>query len=476
MYSLLLLAFASFALSLFLTPLVRDLALRFGVVDRPDHQRKIHKVPIPRVGGVAILAATIGAYALLLLFRLTAGAIVWSGVPFAFRLLPAVAVIFGVGLVDDIFEVRPRYKLAAEIVAAILAWSSGIRLIGIGHYFFSAPLSFAVTLLWIVACSNAVNLIDGVDGLAAGVGLFATITTLIAALLHQRIDLAFAIVPLAGALLAFLRFNFSPASIFLGDCGSLTIGFLLGCYGIMWSEKSTTLLSMTAPLLVLSVPLVDTGLAIARRFLRQQPLFRADRAHIHHKLLSQGMTPRRVALVLYGFCGLAGAAGLIVTATREQYHVFVLIIVCLAAWLGIQNLGYSEFGVAGRLAFGGSFQRLLNAQLALIRFEQELSAGTTLEQCWELICRECPQFGFSGIELHLDGVGWHGKIATGWHVRIEFPGYGHMILVREPGATPPGSSAVLFVLFVDCISRVFLHKLNEFKSTQSELPVYAQAD
>jgi UDP-GlcNAc:undecaprenyl-phosphate/decaprenyl-phosphate GlcNAc-1-phosphate transferase len=366
MYSLLFLFFASCVLSLTLTPLVRNAALRLGVVDLPDHDRKIHKVPIPRVGGVAILTAAVGSYALLLLVRLSAGHIVRSGVPSAVRLMPAVIVIFAVGLIDDIFEVRPLQKLAAQIIAALLAWAGGIHLAAIGGHPFPLSLSFVVTLVWIVACSNAVNLIDGVDGLATGISLFATISTLIAALLHRNIDLAFATVPLAGALLGFLRFNFSPASIFLGDCGSLTLGFLLGCYGIVWSEKSTTVFSLTAPLLALSVPLLDSGLAIARRALRHKPIFRADREHIHHKLLSLGLTPRRTVLVLYAFCGLATTASLLLTTTRAQYHGFVIVLLCLSAWLGLQHLGYSEFAIVGRLPSARALSARLKAQFALI--------------------------------------------------------------------------------------------------------------
>jgi len=366
MYSLSFLFIASFALSLFLTPLVRKGALRLGWVDQPDNDRKIHNVPIPRVGGIAILAASVGAYCLLLLVRLSAGHIVRSGVPSAIRLMPAVIVIFSVGLVDDIFELRPAQKFGAQIVAAMLAWAGGIHVGAIGGHPFSLTLSFVVTLAWIVACSNAVNLIDGLDGLATGIGLFATITTLIAAILHRNIDLAFVTVPLAGALLGFLRFNFSPASIFLGDCGSLTLGFLLGCYGIVWSEKSTTILSLSAPLLALSIPLLDGGLAIARRFLGHKPIFRADRDHIHHKLLSRGLTPRRAVLILYGFCGLATTASLLLTTTHEQYHGFVMIILCLIAWLGLQQLGYSEFALVGKLAVGGAIKGLLSVKLALI--------------------------------------------------------------------------------------------------------------
>src|SRR5947208_12565007 len=127
----------------------------------------------------------------------------------------------------------------------------------------------------------------GGDGLAAGLGLFATLTMAIAALLHGNLTLAIATAPLAGALLGFLRYNFNPASIFLGDSGSLLVGFLLGCYGVLWTQKSATLLGMAAPLMALSIPLLDTALAIVRRFLRHQPIFGADRGHIHHKLLAR---------------------------------------------------------------------------------------------------------------------------------------------------------------------------------------------
>jgi len=274
-------------------------------------------------------------------------------------------------------------------------------------------------------------------------------------------------------LFGFLRYNFSPASIFLGDCGSLTLGFLLACYGIVWSEKSTTLLSMTAPLLALSVPLVDEGLAIARRYLRQQPIFSADRSHIHHKLLASGMTPRRVVLVLYGVCGLAAAAALLLMEAREQYRGFVIVLVCLAAWLGLQYLGYNEFRIAGRLALSGAFHRHLNAQLALISFKEKLSEATTLDQCWELLCQSCMQFGFSGIELDHNSVLRYGKITGGWYVHIDLPDQGHINLVRTHSAK---KTVIASILFIDCISSVFGNKLHELESTQYGMTTYAQGD
>jgi UDP-GlcNAc:undecaprenyl-phosphate GlcNAc-1-phosphate transferase len=181
-YSLFLLAIVSLALSVVLTPLIRNLAWRKGIVDQPDQRRKMHSAPIPRLGGVAIFAAVIGAYGLLLIARLSSGNIVLADLPLVLRLLPALAIVFGVGLIDDIVSTAPWVRLAVETFAAILAWIGGIRISEIAWHSFSGDVeSLIFTVFWIVACTNAINLIDGVDGLAAGVSLFASITMLIAA-------------------------------------------------------------------------------------------------------------------------------------------------------------------------------------------------------------------------------------------------------------------------------------------------------
>jgi UDP-GlcNAc:undecaprenyl-phosphate GlcNAc-1-phosphate transferase len=466
MYSLLFLGFASFALALLLTPLVRILAWRFGIVDQPDQLRKIHSAPIPRMGGVAIFIAVSGTYGLLLAIRFSSGAIVWEGMPFVLRILPAFAVVFAVGLIDDIVTLRPWIKLTAEIVAAVLAWFGGIHVGGVGgHFFSSVVLRFALTLLWIVTCTNAINLIDGIDGLATGVSLFAALTMLIGAMFNHNFPMALAIVPLVGALLGFLRYNFNPASIFLGDCGSLTLGFLLGCFGVVWSEKSTTLLGMTAPLLVFAVPFLDVGLAIARRSLRGQSIFGGDRAHIHHKLLSKGLTPRRLVLIIYGVCGIGSVTSLLLTINQSRNRGFVIVIVFLAIWLGLQQLGYKEFSAAGRMVFGGTFGTVLSAQIALEAFEQEVRADITLQQCCDLLCGTCPQFGFSGIDVHFDEVKRQWGISTGWQARLDFPGRGYINLWRDPGVNSGSAAAVLFL---DCVSRTLEQKLNRLETVLYE--------
>jgi UDP-GlcNAc:undecaprenyl-phosphate GlcNAc-1-phosphate transferase len=194
--------------------------------------------------------------------------------PLIVRLLPAAIVIFGGGLADDIISLKSWQKLAGQALAAALAYRPGVQVGGVEGHPVSATASFLVTLAWRMACSKAINLLNGIDGLAGGMGLFSSITIIIAAPLQSNVALAMAAVPLAGCLLAFLFYNFHPASISLGDSGSLLIGFLFGCYGVIWSQKATTFLVMTAPLMLLAVPLLDTTLSIARRFLRHSPSWR----------------------------------------------------------------------------------------------------------------------------------------------------------------------------------------------------------
>lgn len=456
MFSLIFLALASFILSLCLTPLARNLAWWFGLVDQPDQIRKIHVAPTPRLGGVAIFTSVLCAYALLLMVRLNSGQIVWADLPLVTRLVPAVAIVFAVGLFDDIVTLRPWLKLMAQLVAAIYAWFCGIHVSALAGYSFGGLVSFLVTLLWIVLCANAINLIDGLDGLAAGISFFATLAMVAAALLTHNYPMALAVVPLAGALLGFLRYNFHPASIFLGDSGSMTLGFLLGCFGAVWSEKSTTMIGLTAPLLVLAVPILDVVIAVARRFIRGRPIFSADRAHIHHKLLAMGLGPRNVDLVIYGICTIGAIASLLLTIFHDRYRGFVLIIVCLAAWRGLLFLNYREFSVAGRIIMGGTLHSVFSSQLVLEQFEMDIREKVTHQQWWDALCRAFPQFGFSGAFFDIDEVVHRSGPDRGWQVRIEFPGHGHISLWREASVDNRSTAGVLFL---DSVARTFREKL-----------------
>jgi len=435
MYSLGLLAIASFLLALLLTPLCRNLSRRWGIFDQPDSGRHAHAVAVPRVGGIPIVVAYLGAFAALLAAPLSAGGIVLEGLPLTWRVLPAAALVLAVGLIDDLRGLKPWHKFAGQTVAAYVAFWGGVQMTGVGGLSVPPWLSLPLTVLWLVGCSNAFNLIDGVDGLAAGAGLFATVTILLGALLHGNVALAMATVPLAGALLGFLRYNFNPASIFLGDSGSLTVGFLLGCYGVLWGQKSATVLGMTAPLMALAVPLLDTGIAIVRRFLRQQPIFGADAGHIHHRLLARGLTPRKVALLLYGACGLAATMSLVASVSQDQFKGAIIVLFCAAAWIGVQHLGYVEFGIAGRMFMDGAFRRHLNNELALRAFEDSLARASTMEDYWSAIQEACRKFGFTHAELRLNGHRFEETLVETngnptWNVEIPLAEEGHLQLTR----------------------------------------------
>jgi UDP-GlcNAc:undecaprenyl-phosphate/decaprenyl-phosphate GlcNAc-1-phosphate transferase len=435
MYSLLFLAFTSFVLSLLLTPVVRNIFRRLGLVDHPDDARKLHNRPIPRVGGIAVALAYTLAFGLLLVTNLKAGNIVWNAFPLIWKLFPAAVLIFVTGLLDDLFRLKPWQKLAGQIAAATVAYFAGVQVLGVGgSHFVAWWLSFPATIVWLVACCNALNLLDGIDGLAAGIGFVATATTVLAAAMQHNVELLMATVPLAACLLAFLRYNFNPATIFLGDCGSLFIGFLLGCDGVLWSQKSTTILGMTAPLMALSIPLLDTSLAILRRFLRRQPIFGADRNHIHHRLLERGFTPRRVALLLYGMGALAAVFSL--SMASDYFEVPVILVFCIAAWIGIRHLGYVEFNTAGRMLMQGSFRNLLNAHITLKTFECKLSAAKTPDECWTILKNTYRDFGFYQVRLQLAGCYYTenaGKPDPSriWKVEIPLSDHDYVHLVRE---------------------------------------------
>jgi UDP-GlcNAc:undecaprenyl-phosphate GlcNAc-1-phosphate transferase len=457
-HSLLWLGFRAFLISLVLTPICRDVFRSYGVVDRPDQTRKVHRYPIPRVGGLAIAASYLLAYVLV---RPEEGSALAQQLSLVWKLLPGATLAFAFGLLDDLFDLRAWYKLAGQLAAAGLAYWSGVRILSVADTSMEAWWNLPLTILWLLACMNAFNLVDGLDGLAAGVGLFATLTVFAAAMMQHNMVLAVATFPLAGALLAFLCYNFNPATIFLGDSGSLLIGYLLGCYAVIWGNKSATLLGMTAPLMALSIPLLDVILAVIRRFLGRQPIFTADRGHIHHRLLDRGLTPRRVVLVLYGLCGLAAAFSLLQGVVHSFAGALILLFGVFVL-LGIQYLGYAEFDLAGRLLFSGEFQRTVGAQLDLRKFRAGMAAAITPADCWDLIREACRKFGFQQARLCLGGEIYdyaaNEAEVPGWTVRVPLCNGDYAVLSR-PFASDVLPMAV--VPFVELLRQTLVEKFPE---------------
>ena len=394
MVDLLWMAGKAFLISLILTPIVRDIFRSYNMVDRPG-LRKVHAYPIPRVGGIAIAIA----YGVSLTSGLGGDSV---ATPSVWQLLPAAAVVFLTGLLDDFFTLKPLLKIGGLVIAASIVFFSGLRVGDLGNHPLPIWLDYPLTVFWLLLTSNALNLIDGLDGLCAGMGLMATLTLFCAALVHHNMPLAHATLPLAAALLAFLCYNINPATVFLGDSGALLIGFLLGCYGMIWTTKASTVLSMLVPLLALSIPLLDVSLSVLRRFLRHQPIFSADRRHIHHRLLDRGFSARQAVWVLYLFAALAAALALLATSPLNgMYQGGVIALFCSAAWIGIRQLRYSEFDIAGHFLFGGGFKRAVDSGLKLDRLISELERSRDEDSWWNSLV-DC------GADLGLTEIRWEG--------------------------------------------------------------------
>jgi len=385
----------AFIVSFVLAPVVRDVFRSYNVVDRPG-RRKVHAYPIPRVGGVPIAIA----YVLSLVSLRGPGSV------FPAHWLPTILsgalIIFLTGLIDDFLNLKPVVKLIGQIAAAVVAYASGLRIDYLGSIPLPVWLSLPITVFWLLLTTNALNLIDGLDGLCAGIGFWATISFFAVAWINNATVLAFTALPLAGALLGFLFFNFNPATVFLGDSGALLIGFLLGCFGIIWTGHGVTATGIAVPLLALGVPMLDLGLSIIRRSLKGQRIFSADRGHIHHRLLDRGLSVRRAAMLLYAVGIVGGIAGLLLTWSGGSAALRWMIIaaVALAILAGIRNLRYAEFETAVSLLFRGDFQRVLADKARVQQLAQALERTRTRDEWWQLLVAAAGEWNWIRLSSH----------------------------------------------------------------------------
>ena len=468
MFSLVFVAILSFLLSLVLTRVFRDWFVRHGIVDKPDSRRKLHSHPTPRIGGVAVATAYVLTYVVLLYSPLAGGSVIYSHLPFIWRLMPAMGAIFLTGLLDDLLDLRPWMKLAGQVGAGALAYWGGVRILSVAGHAQTEWLSLPLTIAWLVICTNAFNLIDGVDGLATGVGILASLTTFLASLLEGDWTLALATLPLTGALVGFLRYNFNPASIFLGDSGSLLIGFLLGSYGVIWSQKSATMMGMAAPMMALALPLLDVCLSVARRFVNNEPIFAGDRGHIHHRLLDRGFTPRRVAFLLYGACGIGATFSLLQSQLHNRLAGVVVVLFGAATWVGVQYLGYVEFVATRRFLWGG-LRPMLGAHVKLEAMERALQSARSIDECWKTLAASAKALGYSEINACLGGRRFgaapaRATDATFWQMRLNLSKGDYVNVTQRGGAV---EQPVLVVPFVDVVRRLLPAKIAELSGARA---------
>ena len=316
----------AFVLALVIVPVVRSFCLKKGLVDIPN-DRKVHKKPIPRLGGVAIWLCTILTFIILVFVN-------WD-YPYGNGLsgiLVGGSIMFLLGLVDDLYDLSPKFKLVVQIGAALIAFLLGVRIEILFNPFGGALhlgiFSLPITLIWLVGISNAMNFIDGVDGLAGGVSAICAVTLAVVAIYTNQPISALLASILAGSMMGFLVFNFHPARIFMGDSGALFSGFALAGLSVAGVLKSLTA-TMVLPILILVVPILDISFSVFRRLLKGSNPMKADAEHIHHKLLQAGFSHNRTATILYLVCAGAGSVAAIIVGAQRVYLTILLIVLSL---------------------------------------------------------------------------------------------------------------------------------------------------
>jgi UDP-GlcNAc:undecaprenyl-phosphate GlcNAc-1-phosphate transferase len=359
-----LLLFVGFLFSILLTPMVRSAARCLGAIDPPD-ERKVHSTPTPRLGGLAIFIS----------FHLG----LFLSYPFDFFYFPsnyltqihfgwlfvASLLVFGVGLMDDIRKIPPSVKFSFQVMAGVIVAATSYRIDSISWPFGTVHLgifSVPITVLWIVGITNAINLLDGLDGLAAGTSLIVCFTMFGISLHDQNIGIALISLLLAGSILGYLKYNFYPASIFLGDSGSYFLGFILSILSLSSGLKGTTTFAILIPIMILGLPIMDTALSMLRRVLKSlhicaidkqknilnffylngKSIVTADRDHIHHRLLKMGLTHRNAVFFLYGITLLLGFATFSSVYFRNANQALIVAAIAVVSYIGIKKLGYSE--------------------------------------------------------------------------------------------------------------------------------------
>ena len=314
-----------------LTPVVRHFAIRIGAIDKPD-ARKVHKGTIPRLGGLAIFLGYVGS----VLFNVPHDHSV-------FGLMLGTVILVLVGIWDDIKQIEAKTKLMGQIIAAAVLVAYGIRVdfielpfIGMIYLkFWSVPL----TIFWIVGFTNIVNLIDGLDGLAAGISFIACIALAVMTLQLGQVELACIALALAGATVGFLRYNFNPAKIFMGDTGSMLLGYTLAAISVMGTVKTAAAIALVVPAIVLGLPILDTLFAIVRRKISGRPIFKPDKGHVHHRLLAQGLTQKQAVLMMYAVTAFLGGVSVIVAEVNIWVGALVVLVLFILSIFIARRLG-----------------------------------------------------------------------------------------------------------------------------------------
>ncbi|MBR6636770.1 MAG: undecaprenyl/decaprenyl-phosphate alpha-N-acetylglucosaminyl 1-phosphate transferase [Phascolarctobacterium sp.] len=314
-----------------LTPYIKKLAFKIGAVDRPDN-RKVHKKIMPRLGGLAIyIAFMIGCVASM--------EITWD----IFGILLGGTLIVALGVADDVYQLPAKVKLLGQIAAACVLVIFDIRIEWVnnplGGYFYLDMLSIPFTIFWVISFTNVVNLIDGLDGLAAGVSAIASLTVILVAVQMGYFHVAVLTAALAGAIIGFIRYNFNPATIFMGDTGSMFIGYMLAAISVYGAVKTAATIALIVPAIALGLPILDTAFAIMRRYVNGRPIFQPDKGHLHHRLLATGMSHKETVLFMYGITAVLCIGAVLWAEMDGFYAALIIAVIMTAVAVGAKKIG-----------------------------------------------------------------------------------------------------------------------------------------
>lgn len=323
-------------LSFVFTPLVRKLAFKIGAVDIPKDNRRVHKEPMPLIGGLAI---AIGVFVGILIFMPMDKTTISI-------LLGGMVILIG-GIIDDIKDLRPKYKMLIQLAAGIILVMGDVKIDFITNPFGSGSgiiylkwLSIPITLFWIVGITNTVNFIDGLDGLSAGVAMISSLSFMIVAAKLGYTNVVILAALVAGACLGFLPFNFNPAKIFMGDTGALFLGFMLAAISIEGAMKSVAAIAVIAPIIILGVPIFDTAFAILRRLLSGQSVATGDKGHLHHRLLNRGFSQKKAVLILYAMSAIFGVFAILISSANSRQAIFIALGMLVLSVIVAIRLGF----------------------------------------------------------------------------------------------------------------------------------------
>ncbi len=315
-------------ISFLMTPVVKTFAYKVGAIDVPKDARRMHKVPIPRLGGLAIFIGFI--VSILLFVKIT---------PEMKSILLGAVIIVVLGVVDDIMALPALLKFGVQIVAALFPALGGVQILAFSNpnifsdnlYWVLGNLSIPFTVLWIVAITNSVNLIDGLDGLANGVSAISATTMLVIALVGGQSQVAIVLAALVGACVGFMPYNINPAKMFMGDTGATFLGYILATMSIQGLFKYYAVISFVVPFLILGLPIFDTAFAFIRRIAHGQSPMHADRSHIHHRLIDMGLNQKQAVATLYVISAILGLSAVVLTTGGEQKAMLLFLTLCIVA-------------------------------------------------------------------------------------------------------------------------------------------------